>query len=50
MLALAADVASGLLHLHQHGVVHGDVKVRVCACVLRRSAPGTTPMSATQRL
>ncbi|KAG2436230.1 hypothetical protein HXX76_006541 [Chlamydomonas incerta] len=26
MLALAADVASGLLHLHAHGVVHGDVK------------------------
>lgn len=33
MLALAADVASGLLHLHQHGVVHGDVKVRGSACV-----------------
>ncbi|GIL81676.1 hypothetical protein Vretimale_1265 [Volvox reticuliferus] len=26
MLAVAADVASGLLHLHAHGVVHGDVK------------------------
>ncbi|KAG2449181.1 hypothetical protein HYH02_005928 [Chlamydomonas schloesseri] len=26
MLTLAADVASGLLHLHAHGVVHGDVK------------------------
>ncbi|KAG2499639.1 hypothetical protein HYH03_002578 [Edaphochlamys debaryana] len=26
MLAVAADVASGMLHLHAHGVVHGDVK------------------------
>ncbi|KXZ50239.1 hypothetical protein GPECTOR_17g877 [Gonium pectorale] len=26
MLAVAADVACGLVHLHSHGVVHGDVK------------------------
>ncbi|KAG2483185.1 hypothetical protein HYH03_017920 [Edaphochlamys debaryana] len=44
MLALAADTASALLHLHANGIVHGDVKA---SNVLLKSGAGAgrTPSS-----
>ena len=34
VLATALDVARAMAFLHDHGVVHADLKVRVCLCVL----------------
>ncbi|KAG2489904.1 hypothetical protein HYH03_011706 [Edaphochlamys debaryana] len=46
MLALAADTASALLHLHANGIVHGDVKA---SNVLLKSGAGAgrTPSTGT---
>ncbi|PNH11050.1 putative serine/threonine-protein kinase [Tetrabaena socialis] len=38
MLAVAYDVASALLHLHTHGIVHGDVKA--CNVLLTSGSGG----------
>ncbi|GIL58505.1 hypothetical protein Vafri_13460 [Volvox africanus] len=46
MLAVAADVASGLLHLHAHGVVHGDVKA---SNVLLKQIVISDPLEAAGR-
>ncbi|EFJ42761.1 hypothetical protein VOLCADRAFT_97147 [Volvox carteri f. nagariensis] len=46
MLAVAADVASGLLHLHAHGVVHGDVKA---SNVLLKQIVVSDPLEAAGR-
>ncbi|PNH11071.1 Mitogen-activated protein kinase kinase kinase MLK4 [Tetrabaena socialis] len=40
MLAVAYDVASALLHLHTHGIVHGDVKT--CNVLLTSGSGGRT--------
>ncbi|GLI61168.1 hypothetical protein VaNZ11_003455 [Volvox africanus] len=46
MLVVAADVASGLLHLHAHGVVHGDVKA---SNVLLKQIVVSDPLEAAGR-
>ncbi|PNH11049.1 putative serine/threonine-protein kinase, partial [Tetrabaena socialis] len=52
MLAVAYDVASALLHLHTHGIVHGDVKA--CNVLLTSGSGGRSvgipaPGAATLR-